>query len=418
MVAPEATATPQDLTAERSVIAAMLSGPSAAELAGSLLAQDDFYRQAHGLIFAAILRLNCALSNADLTTVVGDLRSTGNLDAAGGPAAVADVLAHPGVPANLHHYARAVRDAASRRAAVRAAMALARDAADPTADLTTTLAGHLAQTAEISVGPARGPEALRDGLADVFLGEKPPAVPLGLDSMSPLKVTPGRLCTWAARPGKGKTAMLGTIALASARAGWNVLLFSLEMTGLEIRQRLLAGFAEIPLEHVEDQSDPRLSDAASRLAELPIWIQDESRGRLDVETISATVRRFTPRPTLVLVDYLQLVGTRARFERRYEAIGHVCRELKHTALRAGVPVIVAAQLSRAAEERQGKPQLSDLRESGEIEQTSNQVVLIHRDESGATALKVAKNRHGPTFTRDVYFRGEICLFQDNEGGWS
>lgn len=412
------SAPPQNLEAETAVLAAMMIDESAADLAGGLLAAGDFYRTGHARIFEALLALRRRGEPADLLTLAAELRSTGNIEAAGGAAGIAAVLEHATTAANLVHHARQVRDAASRRATIRAAAELASGAADPTADLATTLSAHLAKAAEISAGPVRGPEHLRDGLADVFLGARPPAVPLGLECLRELKVTPGRLCTWAARPGKGKTAMLGTIALAAAREGWSVLFFSLEMTGLEIRQRLLAGHSGIPLEVIQEQEDPRLPAAASALAELPVWIQDESGTRLDVETISAVTRRFEPRPAVVVVDYLQLVTTRLRFERRYEAIGHVCRELKHLALACDLPVIVAAQLSRAAEDRQGKPQLSDLRESGDIEQTSNQVVLMHRDDSGSTALKVAKNRHGPTFTRDVYFRGEICLFEDREGAWS
>lgn len=405
---------PQDLAAERAVLSVMMRRPEAIDLAAGLLGAADFYRAGHARIFEAILAMRRRDLDVDLVTLVSQLRSTGNIEPAGGPSGVASLLEAPAAASNLASYAAQVRDAAARRDAHRLAERFAAGCLDPAHDLATNISELAGALAEIQAGPPRSMEHLRDGLPEIFLGQDGAIVPWGLECLSALEVTPGRLCTLAARPGKGKTAMLGTITLAAARAGWNVLFFSLEMTGLEIRQRLLSGFSGIPLADVVHRRDPRLPAEASRLADLPIWIRDESTARLDVEAITTAVRNFDQRPALVLIDYLQLVGTRIRFERRYEAIGHVCRELKHMALRLGVPVIAAAQLSRAAEERAGRPQLSDLRESGEIEQTSNQVVLMHRgDDPAQTDLKVAKNRHGPSFTTACYFRGETCTFEDS-----
>ena len=269
------------------------------------------------------------------------------------------------------------------------------------------------------------PEHIRDRMAETFLVGEQPHVPMPLSGLDRLRIIAGNLAVIAARPGQGKTALLGNVALSAAAHGWNVLLLSLEMPALEIRQRLLAGFAGIPLGAVQACSDPRMIEQAGALSQLPIWLEDEAVRRLSLESIEAVTRTFIRRHgaerAVLLVDYLQLVTTRARYERRYEAIGHVCRELKHLALGQRLPVIVAAQLSRTAEERQGgRPQLSDLRESGEIEQTADQVVLIHRenDAMGDAKLRVAKNRMGELFTCEARFAGERCQFEDRQaGGW-
>lgn len=251
----------------------------------------------------------------------------------------------------------------------------------------------------------------------LFTAKDHPPTPLGLTCLADLRVRPGDLLTVAARPGVGKTAMLGTIALAAARAGHPVLFLSLEMPVLQIMQRLLAADSRIPLYDIQSQSDPRMVQAAQELSTLPIRLVDESRTRLTVEACVSMARRFVaeqgPR-SVVMVDYLQLMRSSGRFERRYELIGHTCQELKHLALSESIPVITAAQLSRNAENANRKPILSDLRESGDIEQTSDSVLLLHREDSKAF-LKVAKQRQGPCFKREAEYTGHLCLFEDEHG---
>lgn len=253
---------------------------------------------------------------------------------------------------------------------------------------------------------------IADGMHEAFTTGVKPNVPLGLTCLHDLKIVAGNLSVIAARPGVGKTAMLGTITLAAAKAGWRVLFLSLEMSALEVRQRLLAGLYNIPMTAVQECSDPRMIHAAEDLARLPIWLEDEKDQRIDLETIEQLVKNFSGEKCVVCIDYLQLITSRKRFDKRYEAIGHVCRELKHMATGFSVPIIVAAQLSRGAEQHAGKPQLSDLRESGEIEQTADKVLLIHRD-GRETMLKVAKYRQGPTWTCRATYAGEYCQFEDD-----
>ena len=271
---------------------------------------------------------------------------------------------------------------------------------------------------------ARGPhdelEHVADGLARIFLTGTPPTVPMGLVALDRLGISPGNLCVIGARTGVGKTVALCTATLAALRRGWQVLYLTLEMTPLEIRRRLLSGYSGVPIYDLTSGASRDVGDAASRLAAEHLWIADASDqpGRRNVTAIGSLVRRFAARyadrPSVAMLDYLQLVQPSQRYQNRVEQLGDVCRELKAAALGSALPLLCAAQVSRAAEQRPGgKPQLSDLRESGEIEQVADQVVLIHRDGEQAT-LRVAKNRHGECFKTAARFDGARCLFVESE----
>lgn len=256
---------------------------------------------------------------------------------------------------------------------------------------------------------------------ELFIGTDARAVPLGLASLEPLKVVPGELCVMAARPGVGKSALLGTVALAASQGGWRPLFLSLEMPARQLRQRFIAALCDIPLGRVMRPDGTELVEPSKRLAALPMGIRDAIAGEtLTVERIGALAHAYKarhPEPLVVLVDYLQLVRSREKYERRYELIGHVCRELKGIALREGVPVITAAQLGRGVEQRgkEARPQLSDLRESGDIENTADQVLLMHRPFGEVrTAVAVAKYRMGEPFSCEVDFRGDVCAFVEAE----
>lgn len=267
-------------------------------------------------------------------------------------------------------------------------------------------------------------ESIGDNAHELFLGNDKASVPTGLAGLSDLKIVPGNLTVLAARPGYGKTALLGTLTLAAARGGWRVLFLSLEMPAKQIRQRLLAGFAGIPLHAVMNPVDTSMVPYLNEMGQLPIGIRDAVAGdTLTVERIAALVHayrtKFPEDRLAVFVDYLQLVRTRGNHERRHELLGHVCRELKATALRENVPMIVAAQVGRGVEQRgkEAKPQLSDLRESGEIENTADQVLLVHRESmmDPRALIAVAKYRMGAPFVAEAQFDGEVCLFRDPVG---
>ena len=267
-------------------------------------------------------------------------------------------------------------------------------------------------------------ESIGDNAHELFLGNDKATVPTGLVGLSDLKIVAGNLTVLAARPGYGKTALLGTMTLAAARGGWRCLFLSLEMPAKQIRQRLLAGYSGIPLSSITNPQDTSMVAPLNEMGQLPIGIRDAVAGdTLTVERIAAIAHAYRlkfPQDRLaVFVDYLQLVRTRDRHERRHELLGHVCRELKAIALREGVPMIVAAQVGRGVEQRgkEAKPQLSDLRESGEIENTADQVLLVHRDSmmDNRALIAVAKYRMGAPFVTEAHFDGEVCLFRDPMG---
>jgi replicative DNA helicase len=196
---------------------------------------------------------------------------------------------------------------------------------------------------------------------------------------------------------------------------------SLEMPNLQIRQRLLAAHSGVPLPRIMRPEGTELLPHVDALATLPIGLRDAVGGdTLTVERIGAIVHGYkrkgdTALPLLVVVDYLQLVRSRERFERRHELVGHVMRELKAIALREGVPIVVGAQVSRNAEQRgkESRPIMADLAESSDIEKNADKIVLMHRPMGEAdTDLIVAKDRMGETFLCDATFVGPLCLFTD------
>lgn len=270
---------------------------------------------------------------------------------------------------------------------------------------------------------ARGPRHVSEGLADLLNTGKAPSVPLGISSLEGIiQIEPGHLATIGARPGVGKTAMLTTISLAASRKNWQVLFFSLEMSEKEIRQRMIASISGCSLDQVKTAEDERLVSAMSEFNKLPIWISadmDTRQEKLHTHLCSV-IERFAylnaDRPTVVVIDYLQVVKPDSQYRNRVEAVGEMIQDFKGCAKRAGVPIIVGAQLNRQADMRAtGKPQLSDLRESGEIEQVSDQIVLIHRDlftEPEKALVGVQKNRHGITGQARARYDGPTCTFGD------
>ena len=408
-----------DENAERSVLSAMLLDNAVIQQAIDALVLGDFWSNRNQLVFETIRSLYITKVPADLLTVVENLRSTNRLKEAGDVEYIAGLVQEPVVSKNIGFHIEIVK-----------ARSMARNLKNVQERFRENLNNGLPAQDDISslhrdlegIGDrlsVREPEHIGQSLGELFVGKRP-HVPIGLEPLMNLKILPGNVCVVGARPGAGKTALLGTLALYAARMDWDCLFLSLEMPSMQIRQRLMSANSQIDLSVVQDAKEPKLVKAAQELQQLNIWIEDATL-RLDMETISTTVRKFvTNRPgrnVVVFIDYLQLITSRAKYEKRYELLGHICRELKRLALSVNVPLVVAAQLSRAAENRgkDAKPQLSDLRESGEIEQTADQVLLVHREPDRAM-VRVAKYRMGPVFTAELRFVGERCCF-DDFGGW-
>ena len=391
---------------QRSILNAMLEGkvhPS------RVRRQDLDAANGHREIFDAISEARRLVPNPDVRLVMRHVPSHWHQE-------LGNIVGATFAQENIDHYLAAIRDTAWLRASKAALSRLAEGISDTTPkDEVRSQLGAILEASE-----AYGAKSLRDNEAvtpELFTRAESLRVPLGLTCFDSLRVEPGDMLVIAARPGIGKTAMLGTLTLAAARAGWNVLFFTLEMPTMQIAQRLMSGFSRIPLGMVRDGT-PDMVRHADAFSKLPVHYEDAAS--LTVEAVDASVGSFIRHHkgnTVVVIDYLQLLRSTARHERRHEMVGHICREMKAIAKRHKVPVITAAQLSRNAEGERRRPQLSDLRESGDIEQTADQVVLMHRDDSTSTTdLRIAKYRNGETATLHAHFNGPICQFEDIDAG--
>lgn len=402
------------MSASLSVLGAFLLGadPHLAET-------EDFFLDSHKRIHRAMLHLHDFGVPIDLVTVSDRLKTGRDADGLE-PLELSRACEYAGTTANVKAHVGVLKRERQMRELKQGAMVLMQtldeqQAPESVRDVLSRLSDRARDTLP------RGPRHVSETIGRFFLVGNEPAVPLGLVALDGLRVVGGELCVVAARPGQGKTALLGTIALAAAREGWQVLFASLEMPAVQIHARLLAAVSGLALNEVLCREAKALLDSANKLSELRLWVEDETDAtfKLDLEGLDALTRVFCEanqdRHTVLLVDYLQYVRTRARYDRRHELLGHVCRGLKRIARVNNIPVIAAAQLNRAIENRgvDPRPQLSDLRESGEIENNADQVLLMHRNELGARAqMLVAKYRQGQPFLAEAYFDGPRCQFAD------
>jgi replicative DNA helicase len=429
---------PQNVEAEQSVLGAMLLDRDAARRCLELLREEDFYREAHRRIFQAIVALVDRGEPADVITVGEELRRTGQLELVGGGAYLTDLAASVPTSANAGYYARIVADKSLLRRLLAVVNDIARqvyEAADEPEVLLDQAESAIFRIAE-ERRHNRPYAALRDVLVEAFeqieylyehkgdvLG-----VPTGLKDLDRMTTGfhPAEFVVLAARPSQGKTTLSLNIAAHAAQQGVPVGVFSLEMSRDQVAQRLLCAEARVSLQRLRtgfltDQDWPRLSRALGRLSEAPIFIDDTPN--ISIMELRARARRMRAEHQvgLLVIDYLQLMHTRGRAESRQQEIAEISRSLKALARELQVPVLALSQLSRAVELRETRrPQLSDLRESGSIEQDADVVVFIHQEPEASRdparqaeyQLIVAKQRNGPTGVVPVVFLREIGRFED------
>jgi replicative DNA helicase len=398
------------------------------------LRPEDFYREAHRHLFAAAQAIFERGGAVDLVTMTEELRTREVLEAVGGIAYVAG-LAH-GVPtsANADHYAAIVREKAMLRAMIAAAAEIGGRAYDPGEDPPKLLDDAERMIFEVARRrDAHSYYSMREVLAATL--DRLEAVHGRGDALSGLSTGLGDfdlltsglqaadLIIVAARPSAGKSTLLLQIArfVATGKTKTPVALFSLEMSKEQLGLRFLSAEAKIDAQRARDgfltEADWRsVSDAIARLSNAPIYIDDSAT--LSVMDLRTKARRIQAEQGLglVIVDYLQLMHSRSRVENRQQEIAEISRLLKALARELGVPVIAASQLSRAIEQRQDRrPLLSDLRESGSIEQDADLVCFIHRDRNEGNPnqceIIIAKQRNGPTGSVFALFQREIGHFQ-------
>ena len=429
---------PHNLEAERSVLGAILVHNDAFNLAAQVIDSRDFYRDAHRRIFDRMVALSERHDAIDFVTLKEELARAGELDEVGGPAYVASLA--DGVPkaTNVEYYARIVKEKSTLRNLIYAATKIVANAYE--ADQESDLILDEAESAIFAVADDRlkaGFVAMRDLVKDSFpkiekLFEQKrliTGVPTGFVDVDEMTrgLQAGDLVIVAARPSMGKTSLVLNIAQYVASLGDHVVgFFSLEMSKESLFLRLLTSEAQIDGHRlmsgaIGGNDYHRISHALEKLNSMKLFIDDTAN--MGVLEMRAKSRRLQAEHglSLLVVDYIQLMSGRGRFENRTLELASISRSLKGLAKELNVPIIVLSQLSRAPESRSDhRPQLSDLRESGALEQDADVVVLIYRDDvynrdpnspdAGTAELILAKQRNGPTGVVRLAFLREQTRF--------
>ena len=437
---------PNNVEAEESVLGSMMLSAEAIASVVEVVKAPDFYRPAHQRIFEALMAIYARGEPVDAITTVEELKRRGSLEEVGGALAVYNLAESVPTPASAAYYARIVADNALLRRLIEASSKIMANAYSVPAD--TKRAADEAETLIYSV--ARHDD--RQEVIDMHTlidetneqiekihqrGRALAGVSTGFYDIDDLLsgLQPGNLIVIAARPGVGKSALVTNLARNVAMGdhqnpGTPVVLFSLEMSRFEIGMRLLCSEAKVGWSRIRSggaSNDDwiRIRDASEDLHQAPLFIVDA--GNVSIVDIRAKARRLRSKEGLglVVIDYLQLMSGHARTESRQQEVAEISRSLKMLAKELEVPVIAVSQLNRNPETRADKkPQLSDLRESGSIEQDADIVMFIHRDDANeedakrnTTDIIVAKNRNGPTKTLQLIFRPDLTRFENIAKGF-
>ncbi len=437
---------PHNIEAEMSVLGAILQSNDALLKCLELLQPTHFYRDAHRKIFAAARELFQRSEPVDLITVTNDLRRLGELEEVGSAAFLTSLVEAVPTAANVSYHARIVRDKALLRQLIDVATEIVGLGYADQEDADELLEQAEQQIFEISEDRVRRSflplkEILKGAFEQVerLYDRKTQVtgVPTGFDKLDEMTagLQPSELIIIAGRPSMGKTSFALNIARnAAIDEGIPVGIFSLEMSKEQVVQRMLSAEAEVDSNRLRTgflrETDwPKLTNAAGRLSDAPIFIDDSAA--ITVIELRAKARRLKAEKDIgmVVIDYLQLISGRLRSESRQQEVSEICRALKAMAKELKVPVVALSQLARRAEERgeKGRPQLSDLRESGAIEQDSDVVIFLYRpgyyqarraDMEGGidterdtkTEVNIAKQRNGPTGTVELAFLREYVKF--------
>jgi replicative DNA helicase len=432
---------PQAIEAEAAVLAAMLLDRAAITNVMALLKPEDFYTPRNAILCGAIYRLYEQNVAVDVVTLLESLRSAGDLERAGGQLHLAEVLQAVASAANAEHYAEIVREASILRRLARASLEIAEECYAPAVEVgplldraeqkvfeisTSALSAHFASLKEILVDSFEAIEKLYQNKR-VITGV--PSGFLDLDTYTS-GFQPSEFIVVAARPSMGKTAL--TLNFAQHVAidhKLPVAFFSLEMSKESLVHRLLAAEARVDGNRLrtgflQEHEWPRLTTAAGRLADGELYIDDTAG--LSALEIRAKARRLYSetkgRLALIVIDYLQLVRGDRRYENRNQEMSAISRSLKGLAKELKIPVVALSQLKRPTDDKEigRRPMLSDLRESGAIEQDADVVVFIHRAEvynrtpenEGIAEIIIGKQRNGPIGTVTLAFHKSLTRFEN------
>jgi len=433
---------PHNLDAERSVLGAVLLDNHTLDAAIEKLKPEDFFLDQHRRVFQQMIVLGEAQQAIDLVTLTEQLHRQGDLEAAGGTAYLAQLV--DGVPriSNIEHYARIVKEKSMLRGLIHQTHAIQQQAFEAEEEADTILdyaESSIFQLAEerVRAGLIGARELVQKNigrLEQIFKeGKRITGLSTGYAQLDNLTsgLQPSELIILAARPSMGKTSLalnlVENVAIRREEKPAPVAVFSLEMSKESLLQRLLASEARVDSHkfrtgHLGRDDWARMTQALARIAEAPLWIDDA--GSSSVVEIGAKARRMKRDKglSLVIVDYLQLISSRGRFNSRNDEVSSMTRGLKGLAKELKVPVIVLSQLTRAPERDERRPQLADLRDSGAIEQDADVVIFIHRpnvykhdqtpEERAEAEIIIAKQRNGPTDKVGFVFLSQFTRFEE------
>lgn len=427
---------PHSVEAEEAVLGSILISPDAFYEVAPFLQAEDFFIVRNAWVWEAITRLHERGEQIDYLTVVEELRQQNRLEEIGGAAYLTYLINHTPSSIYTETYGRIVERAALRRRMLNAASTIARLAQQEDRDINDVI--DQSEAALFAVTERRLRQELvpiGDALTEYYdrierlvrQQTESLGVPMGFTDLDRLLggLQKSDLIIIAGRPGMGKTSWLLTVAHNAARAGSRVAIFSMEMSNEQIVQRLVAtetgiSMHKLRLGQLKDAEWNVFVEAVGRLGKLNIYLDDTPA--LTPLQMRAKCRRLYSEHgvDLIVLDYLQLMSAGTGYsDNRVQEISFISRSLKQLAREMNVPVLAAAQLSRAVEQRQDKrPQLSDLRESGSIEQDADVVMFIYRDEvynentdrPNQADIIVAKHRNGPTGSVTLFFRKELTQF--------
>jgi len=427
---------PQDVIAEQSVLGGMLLSKDAISDVVEILRERDFYRPAHELIYDAIVDLYGRGEPADPVTVSAELTKRGDLVRAGGAPYLHTLISSVPTAANAGYYAKIIRERAIMRRLVEAGTKIVQLGYTDEGEVDDAV--DQAQAEVFAVTERREADdyiqlsqllpAALDEIEKIAAGVIGQGVKTGFKDLDALTngFHPGNMIVLAARPAVGKSTLgLDIARYASIHKGETSVIFSLEMSRSEITMRMLSAEARVPLNNIRsgnlnEEEWSRMARRMGEISQAPMFIDDSPN--LSLMEIRAKSRRLKQRHNLklIVIDYLQLMTSGKRVENRQQEVSEFSRQLKLLAKELNVPVVAISQLNRSPEQRSDKkPMLSDLRESGSIEQDADVVILLHREDlydsqnrSGEADLIVAKHRNGPTRTITVSAQLHFARFTD------
>ncbi|MDO4493085.1 MAG: replicative DNA helicase [Clostridia bacterium] len=431
-----ASVPPNSTDAERSVLGGMLTDAGALELALEQLHEEDFYPPTHKAVFAAMRDIRNRGEAVDIITLANELERHGKLDMVGGPVYLTELIDFVPTVANTQDYIDIVSEKSVRRLLIRAGNDTARDAMNDGNDIEATLNDAERRIYDISMRKSADtirpidqvlPNALDEINEIIERRGTITGISSGFYDLDRLTngLQKSDLIIVAARPAMGKTAFALNIAQnAAVRDNRHVIIFSLEMSAEQLVRRLISAESAVSSQNINsgNLSPEEMSDllrGVETLSKAKIFIDDS--GGATVPDIRSKCRRLRARYGLdmIVIDYLQLMQSAKKTDSRTQEVSDITRQLKLLARELNVPIILLAQLNRGPESRTDHtPLISDLRESGSIEQDADMVMLLYRpayydnELDNTSNVIIAKNRHGPTDIIDLVWQGEFTRFQN------